>query len=177
MIRRPPRSTLFPYTTLFRSPSLAGLTFLLAALPFPCPVIITAGARIRHASNIMRLAKATFRILLESVHNHDIPNMGVSSGRELTPVADAELYSVTEVVIPAQHRTARVHDRQVSTRSGIDRLTKAGWNEELLHSQYTLVLAGKTIACFGPVAIALHAVWVFSADLEWHAQGQPCGLE
>src|SRR2546429_7355555 len=24
MIRRPPRSTLFPYTTLFRSPSLAG---------------------------------------------------------------------------------------------------------------------------------------------------------
>src|SRR3989454_12217504 len=26
MIRRPPRSTLFPYTTLFRSPSLAKLT-------------------------------------------------------------------------------------------------------------------------------------------------------
>src|SRR5882762_5303137 len=25
MIRRPPRSTLFPYTTLFRSPDLAGL--------------------------------------------------------------------------------------------------------------------------------------------------------
>src|SRR2546427_6275122 len=25
MIRRPPRSTLFPYTTLFRSPSLVGL--------------------------------------------------------------------------------------------------------------------------------------------------------
>src|SRR2546429_7059317 len=26
MIRRPPRSTLFPYTTLFRSPELAALT-------------------------------------------------------------------------------------------------------------------------------------------------------
>src|SRR2546427_7938745 len=26
MIRRPPRSTLFPYTTLFRSPALAGHT-------------------------------------------------------------------------------------------------------------------------------------------------------
>src|SRR5690349_22951688 len=25
MIRRPPRSTLFPYTTLFRSPALAGM--------------------------------------------------------------------------------------------------------------------------------------------------------
>src|SRR2546426_7880280 len=28
MIRRPPRSTLFPYTTLFRSPSVAVLTWL-----------------------------------------------------------------------------------------------------------------------------------------------------
>src|SRR3712207_9488184 len=27
MIRRPPRSTLFPYTTLFRSPHLAGALF------------------------------------------------------------------------------------------------------------------------------------------------------
>src|SRR5712691_9778027 len=106
----------------------------------------------------MCLAKATFRILLESVHNHDIPNIGVSSGRELTPVADAELYSVTKVVIPAQHRTAGVHDRQVPTGSGIHRFTKTRWNEELLHPQYTLVLARKTVACFDPVAIALHAV-------------------
>src|SRR2546430_4400426 len=34
MIRRPPRSTLFPYTTLFRSPSLRGLAvyFVLACV-------------------------------------------------------------------------------------------------------------------------------------------------
>src|SRR3712207_8492488 len=31
MIRRPPRSTLFPYTTLFRSRSLLSLLFVLAA--------------------------------------------------------------------------------------------------------------------------------------------------
>src|SRR2546425_2374095 len=31
MIRRPPRSTLFPYTTLFRSPRVAALTQLFAA--------------------------------------------------------------------------------------------------------------------------------------------------
>src|SRR3712207_7719378 len=37
MIRRPPRSTLFPYTTLFRS---AGLTLLALSLPFS-----TASAR------------------------------------------------------------------------------------------------------------------------------------
>src|SRR5690242_21303491 len=33
MIRRPPRSTLFPYTTLFRSPSASSLRKELQALP------------------------------------------------------------------------------------------------------------------------------------------------
>src|SRR2546422_8731172 len=32
MIRRPPRSTLFPYTTLFRSPTLILLTLALVAI-------------------------------------------------------------------------------------------------------------------------------------------------
>src|SRR3989442_5356727 len=32
MIRRPPRSTLFPYTTLFRSVFALGVTFLLTAI-------------------------------------------------------------------------------------------------------------------------------------------------
>src|SRR2546426_4695599 len=38
MIRRPPRSTLFPYTTLFRSPSIAvvGET---VSVPLPSPVV------------------------------------------------------------------------------------------------------------------------------------------
>src|SRR2546422_6937172 len=35
MIRRPPRSTLFPYTTLFRSLSLAGLTKGLVGIVLP----------------------------------------------------------------------------------------------------------------------------------------------
>src|SRR2546422_7262205 len=35
MIRRPPRSTLFPYTTLFRSPRLA-LGAYCSLLPAPC---------------------------------------------------------------------------------------------------------------------------------------------
>src|SRR5256885_15763880 len=34
MIRRPPRSTLFPYTTLFRSPALPG-----QQLPLPCAAV------------------------------------------------------------------------------------------------------------------------------------------
>src|SRR5689334_24677625 len=38
MIRRPPRSTLFPYTTLFRSPNN------LPTLPTPAPVRLALGA-------------------------------------------------------------------------------------------------------------------------------------
>src|SRR2546427_2955079 len=37
MIRRPPRSTLFPYTTLFRSPQLAATEILRDALTFVVP--------------------------------------------------------------------------------------------------------------------------------------------
>src|SRR4051812_49965629 len=37
MIRRPPRSTLFPYTTLFRSDLVAAAQF-----PIPVPVIVLA---------------------------------------------------------------------------------------------------------------------------------------
>src|SRR2546427_6284441 len=50
MIRRPPRSTLFPYTTLFRSPSFAGIALILHAPlllvtvlpPLPGPLVVVA---------------------------------------------------------------------------------------------------------------------------------------
>src|SRR5438093_9053269 len=63
MIRRPPRSTLFPYTTLFRS------------LPGVCPDIATdqpgvcrSGARERseeHTSELQSLTNLVCRLLLE----------------------------------------------------------------------------------------------------------------
>src|SRR5258705_2847197 len=40
MIRRPPRSTLFPYTTLFRSRHGIGANLLLPAQPFPGQVLL-----------------------------------------------------------------------------------------------------------------------------------------
>src|SRR2546427_9312471 len=42
MIRRPPRSTLFPYTTLFRSlaPSAASRPAIALPMPLPAPVTI-----------------------------------------------------------------------------------------------------------------------------------------
>src|SRR6266496_6844306 len=43
MIRRPPRSTLFPYTTLFRSPSVTGRAAQRTSRP-PSAVVSFAGA-------------------------------------------------------------------------------------------------------------------------------------
>src|SRR2546422_11326609 len=44
MIRRPPRSTLFPYTTLFRSPSSDGTLSVLFVKPADVPVYVESGA-------------------------------------------------------------------------------------------------------------------------------------
>src|SRR5438067_6404452 len=41
MIRRPPRSTLFPYTTLFRSLPFHSAGFSLARRPDPSPAVVT----------------------------------------------------------------------------------------------------------------------------------------
>src|SRR5256886_8230326 len=45
MIRRPPRSTLFPYTTLFRS---AGATLLGIGLAFVAPTLLAAVSDVAH---------------------------------------------------------------------------------------------------------------------------------
>src|SRR2546425_6163617 len=80
MIRRPPRSTLFPYTTLFRSPVGPDLDHELAARhahphapPVAQPVLHgggcgAAGRRARseeHTSELQSLAYLVCRLLLE----------------------------------------------------------------------------------------------------------------
>src|SRR2546430_12417498 len=74
MIRRPPRSTLFPYTTLFRSPPLVtpvplgpGLT---GPLPVPSTVISLDGAvsedrSEEHTSELQSQSNLVCRLLLE----------------------------------------------------------------------------------------------------------------
>src|SRR5437016_11081735 len=65
MFRRPPRSTLFPYTTLFRSHLVAQLGLSPAALEG----LVTQGlARYRseeHTSELQSLTKLVCRLLLE----------------------------------------------------------------------------------------------------------------
>src|SRR5688572_31289358 len=63
MIRRPPRSTLFPYTTLFRSslPVRAGR----APLPDRRPGPISAGRSEEHTSELQSQSNLVCRLLLE----------------------------------------------------------------------------------------------------------------
>src|SRR5215475_194701 len=67
MIRRPPRSTLFPYTTLFRSEALSGLTLSQA---MNC-VRSFAGMVFRseeHTSELQSRENLVCRLLLEKKH-------------------------------------------------------------------------------------------------------------
>src|SRR3712207_7852665 len=71
MIRRPPRSTLFPYTTLFRSSLSFLLSFLLIALqPFEEPSVgafrgTTMGRSEEHTSELQSRQYLVCRLLLE----------------------------------------------------------------------------------------------------------------
>src|SRR6516165_11386156 len=66
MIRRPPRSTLFPYTTLFRS---AGLPDDVVA-DSPCPSALFARLRSEeHTSELQSQSNLVCRLLLEKKKN------------------------------------------------------------------------------------------------------------
>src|SRR2546423_5129535 len=93
MIRRPPRSTLFPYTTLFRSfdrmstlPRSASIDVDVSALFFALFITVltgllvalapfTAFSRLRseeHTSELQSLAYLVCRLLLEKKKQHNI---------------------------------------------------------------------------------------------------------
>src|SRR5438445_9129579 len=76
MIRRPPRSTLFPYTTLFRSPDMrrsrfvAGALMLIALASTAASLSSPAGAAARgrseeHTSELQSRQYLVCRLLLE----------------------------------------------------------------------------------------------------------------
>src|SRR5256885_7691647 len=62
MIRRPPRSTLFPYTTLFRSPRVhidGGVWHLDVGSSHPGAVVGPKGMAVRHLKRYVRDRKST----------------------------------------------------------------------------------------------------------------------
>src|ERR1019366_9901730 len=71
MIRRPPRSTLFPYTTLFRSPPGAPTW----SSPSPAPTSCCACRSEEHTSELQSLTNLVCRLLLEKKKNkHKLNN-------------------------------------------------------------------------------------------------------
>src|SRR5438270_8800423 len=64
MIRRPPRSTLFPYTTLFRSPAAIAFRKSSSSVPeAPCSVIRARSEE--HTSELQSQSNLVCRLLLE----------------------------------------------------------------------------------------------------------------
>src|SRR2546422_5906394 len=94
MIRRPPRSTLFPYTTLFRSPVALRMVHELAravripligvggimtgedALEFLC---CGASRSEEHTSELQSRLHLVCRLLLEKKKKHSVPTLAVAT--------------------------------------------------------------------------------------------------
>src|SRR5256885_2139105 len=114
MIRRPPRSTLFPYTTLFRSvlsmgPSAAGETRLVDVLVGAgvglmfSQVIFTANplrAVSRSASALLGQLAEGLEATLRATATHDTPDATVALG-QLTRSSDA-LSALRAAMVEAQ---------------------------------------------------------------------------
>src|SRR5258706_5842929 len=86
MIRRPPRSTLFPYTTLFRSGWTGHLAFIEPDAPeFSAPSLMAwkqMGPRVctrseEHTSELQSLTNLVCRLLLEKKKIH-LKSLGIS---------------------------------------------------------------------------------------------------
>src|SRR3989441_4048745 len=68
MIRRPPRSTLFPYTTLFRSPDKE--TFLAEENPFEAMM-----ERFDHAAQLLNLDPGLYKVLRSEEHTSELQSL------------------------------------------------------------------------------------------------------
>src|SRR5256885_11154674 len=92
MIRRPPRSTLFPYTTLFRSPSLPLLFgFWRELFAFGGPLDISPACLPRFLPWAMRFAAAAFRRKEHTQHLAPLVRAGPETDRKSTRLNSSHL--------------------------------------------------------------------------------------
>src|SRR5260221_9776440 len=93
MIRRPPRSTLFPYTTLFRSPSRARAPPSACICPGATPHPLQNARSMRHrseehTSELQSHSDLVCRLLLEKKNKAQIPEADVLAIAESIPHAN-----------------------------------------------------------------------------------------
>src|SRR3712207_7528378 len=96
MIRRPPRSTLFPYTTLFRS----GDEF---AVLLPTAPSAEAGAEV--AEKILAALEAPFRV--EDVDLEVGASLGIARSEEHTSELQSRQYLVCRLLLEKKNNTSR----------------------------------------------------------------------
>src|SRR2546430_3732910 len=75
MIRRPPRSTLFPYTTLFRSHAVAGVDYLKVytkITPALLRPLLDEARSEEHTSELQSQSNLVCRLLLEKKKDHHL---------------------------------------------------------------------------------------------------------
>src|SRR2546425_208759 len=109
MIRRPPRSTLFPYTTLFRSLPLS---------PDCCPTRARQRQRAtlytrseEHTSELQSLAYLVCRLLLEKKHTSELQSLAYLVCRLLL---EKEENSAAPLTTASPDRGARAVERRLS---------------------------------------------------------------
>src|SRR5439155_9880911 len=102
MIRRPPRSTLFPYTTLFRSPraTLASWSWRAASAAFICSICPRRSEE--HTSELQSRGHLVCRLLLEKKKN--IGNILRTLENNFVPTAgDATVTELCSLLASCQH--------------------------------------------------------------------------
>src|SRR3712207_8515997 len=94
MIRRPPRSTLFPYTTLFRSRDTDGRTYVAASVSLPSLTLSALQAAVAAAvsSGVEGLEAAA--VVSDAVAVEDA---GLAAVHDLTPSAPVHLAGPDEI--------------------------------------------------------------------------------
>src|SRR2546430_5699229 len=102
MIRRPPRSTLFPYTTLFRSVR-SGLAYLPGAALPPAAGLASVARSEEHTSELQSQSNLVCRLLLEKkkhIEPHRIPRACLPEPHrmDVSPSTDLERRVVVEAL-------------------------------------------------------------------------------
>src|SRR3989442_11755979 len=97
MIRRPPRSTLFPYTTLFRSPAGA-VDAAMVPVKRPGHCVLSALRSEEHTSELQSRPHLVCRLLLEKKNNNFM-------GHHIIPGAKKRLHGMSGSVHQIQWST------------------------------------------------------------------------
>src|SRR5229473_2038385 len=108
MIRRPPRSTLFPYTTLFRSPCRTRTATTVVSV---CGAWTTAWRSEEHTSELQSLAYLVCRLLLEKKKYYIILFFFFND------TATTEIYTLSlHDALPISMQNQDGHDRRIRLR-------------------------------------------------------------